>query len=121
MHRSTKQKRLQLTRKADLDLRQRACRKAAQLLNQYFVFVGKHESRHVASSLLLTYVFSLESTAMTSGGGGGGGGPGEENEMGEMPAALETKNTRKAYVPPHMAYSIPPPPYLPPGTTLKAR
>ncbi|CAN0203478.1 unnamed protein product [Pylaiella littoralis] len=58
--------------KADLDLRQRACRKAAQLLNQYFVFVGKHESRHVASSLLLTYVFSLESTAMTSGGRGGG-------------------------------------------------
>lgn len=79
------------TRKTDLDLRQRTCSKADRLLNQYFVFVGRHESRHVAASLLLTYVFSLESTVTTSGGSGGTGG---EGEIGESPVSLEKQNTR---------------------------
>lgn len=93
-------------RKADLDLRQRACRKADQLLNQYFVFVGRHESRHVASSLLLTYVFSLDSTTMTSGGGGAGGnsGPGEEGKMREIPQLQPSKRekTVRCVLPPYV-------------------
>lgn len=48
----------------------RTCREAEKLLNQYFVFVGKHSTRHVASSLLLAYVFSREPTAKTSGEAG---------------------------------------------------
>ncbi|CAM9742497.1 unnamed protein product, partial [Hapterophycus canaliculatus] len=52
----------------EIELRHRVCRAAEQLLNQYFVFVGKHDSRRVASSLVLTYVFSQVSTTHKSGG-----------------------------------------------------
>ncbi|CAN0376464.1 unnamed protein product [Ectocarpus sp. 8 AP-2014] len=44
----------------ELDQRRRICGEAEKILNQYFVFVGKHESRHVASSLVLAYVFGQE-------------------------------------------------------------
>lgn len=47
-------------RAAELDQRNRACREAERLLNQYFVFVGRHKARHVASSLVLAYVFGRE-------------------------------------------------------------
>lgn len=48
----------------------RVCREAEQLLNQYFVFVGKHSTRHLASSLLLAYVFGREPAAKRSGEAG---------------------------------------------------
>ncbi|CAM9690981.1 unnamed protein product [Scytosiphon promiscuus] len=57
----------------EMELRQRVCCAAEKLLNQYFVFVGKHESRRVASSLVLTYVFDRESTTQKSDGGDSGG------------------------------------------------
>lgn len=52
----------------ELDQRRRICGEAEKLLNQYFVFVGKHESRHVASSLVLAYVFGQEVTTTKKGG-----------------------------------------------------
>lgn len=48
----------------------RACREAEKILNQYFVFAGKYSTRHVASSLLLAYVFSREPAAKKSGEAG---------------------------------------------------
>ncbi|CAB1107206.1 unnamed protein product [Ectocarpus sp. CCAP 1310/34] len=51
----------------ELDQRRRICGEAEKLLNQYFVFVGKHESRHVASSLVLAYVFGQEVATTTKG------------------------------------------------------
>lgn len=71
----------------------RTCRGAEKLLNQYFVFVGKHSTRHVASSLLLAYVFSREPTARTSGEAG------EEAERADdatLVAMLHSLSTRFA-------------------------
>lgn len=57
-------------RQAEVELKLRTCREAEKLLNQYFVFVGKHSTRHVASSLLLAYVFSREPSSKKSGEAG---------------------------------------------------
>lgn len=51
----------------ELEQRRRICGDAEKLLNQYFVFVGKHESRHVASSLVLAYVFGQEENTKKGG------------------------------------------------------
>lgn len=69
----------------------RTCREAEKLLNQYFVFVGKHSTRYVASALLLAYVFSREPKAKK------GGEAGEEAERiggATVVAMLHSLSTR---------------------------
>ncbi|CAM9194473.1 unnamed protein product, partial [Discosporangium mesarthrocarpum] len=59
------------------DLRNRVCGRAEQLLNQYFVFSGRHEARYISMALVLAYVFDggipVGREDSRRGGGGGSG------------------------------------------------
>ena len=91
IYRDTHPKTTKCPREAELDVKLRTCREAEKLLNQYFVFAGKHSARHVNSSLLLAYVFSRESTAKKNGDVGEGA---ERTGAATLVAMLHSLSTR---------------------------